>query len=413
MFVLQFKFIEIYRNLMKDKAMKNKVLGIEKEWLIDNKGIHTASEIAGQPTLWLATWEALNNQSAKLVTYLNKVLSHEPLDIVLTGAGTSAFIGEVLVGAYKNAFNKDVRAISTTDLMTFPHQYFSKEKPTLLISFARSGNSPESVGVVDIANQYCKNIFHLIITCNQEGALAKQYQGEHFFTFILPPQSNDKSLAMTGSFTSMLLSGLMITKYNDIVALKNKVQSLADTATYILDNHNEPLQNIAQLGFERVVFLGSGPLLGIATEGHLKVQELTDGKVVCKNDSYLGFRHGPKAVIDDTTLIVYHFSNNEYVRQFEHDLVKDIYQRKDGMFRLGIGAPHQHQDNVDLLIDMPGCEDIDDAWLAVCSIIPDQLLAFHKCIQVGLSPDEPSVSGNIARVVQGVIIYPYQANVEV
>jgi tagatose-6-phosphate ketose/aldose isomerase len=398
---------------MKGKAMENKVLGIEKEWLIDNKGIHTASEIAGQPTLWLATWEALNKQSAKLVTYLKSVLSHEPLDIILTGAGTSAFIGEVLVGTYKNAFDKDVRAISTTDLMTFPDHYLSKEKPTLLISFARSGNSPESVGVVDIANQYCKNIFHLIITCNQEGALAKQYHGENVFTFILPPQSNDKSLAMTGSFTSMLLSGLMISKYKDIASLKNKVKSLAETATFILEQHTASLKKVAQLGFERAVFLGSGPLLGIATEGHLKVQELTDGKVVCKNDSYLGFRHGPKAVINPTSLIVYHFSNNEYVRQFENDLVKDIDQRKDGLFRLGIGIPNQHQNNVDLLIDLPGCEAMDDAWMAVCSILPDQILAFHKCIQVGLSPDEPSVSGNIARVVQGVIIYPFQANVEV
>ena len=110
---------------------------------------------------------------------------------------------------------------------------------------------------------------------------------------------------------------------------------------------------------------------------------------------------------------LHHFANNEYVRQFEKDLVKEIHQRQDGIFRLGIGVPNLNKDLVDVLIDLPGCEDMDDAWMAVCSILPDQILAFFKCINVGLSPDEPSVSGNIARVVQGVIIYPYQANVEV
>jgi len=398
---------------MKVKDMENKVLGIEKQWLIDNKGIHTASEIAGQPSLWLETWEALNKQSATLEAFIEPIISNEQLDIILTGAGTSAFIGEVLVASFKNTFNKDVRALSTTDLMTYPDHYLNKEKPTLLISFARSGNSPESVGVVDIANQFCKNIYHLIITCNKDGALAKQYHGENVFTFILPPKSNDKSLAMTGSFTAMLLSGLLISRYTEIQTLKSKVESIANTATNILQKQLDQLHKIAQLGFERAVFLGSGPMLGIATEGHLKVQELTDGKVVCKNDSYLGFRHGPKAVIDKTTLIVYHFANNEYVRQFEKDLVKEIHQRQDGIFRLGIGVPNLNKDLVDVLIDLPGCEDMDDAWMAVCSILPDQILAFFKCINVGLSPDEPSVSGNIARVVQGVIIYPYQANVEV
>jgi tagatose-6-phosphate ketose/aldose isomerase len=168
------------------------------------------------------------------------------------------------------------------------------------------------------------------------------------------------------------------------------------------------LKEVADMDFKRVIFLGSGPLLGTALESHLKLLELTDGKVVCKHDSYLGFRHGPKAIVDDTTLLVYLLSNNPYVQQYEADLIAAVNAGNWGMYSIGISEILSKNVVVDLPMVLSTESHIDEEFLAVCSVLPAQILGFYKSIQLGLSPDNPSVNGKISRVVKGVKIYPYQ-----
>ncbi|MDZ7689924.1 MAG: hypothetical protein U5K69_02005 [Balneolaceae bacterium] len=149
-----------------------------------------------------------------------------------------------------------------------------------------------------------------MITCNPEGDLAKQTAELQSYRFLMPPEAEDQSLAMTGSFSSMLLAVLLMGRLDELPSLEKAVQQFAERGRALLNEHVESLKKFAELDFTRAVFLGSGPRLGIARESHLKLQELTDGHVVCKYDSFLGFRHGPKAVIDDQTLIVYLFSED-------------------------------------------------------------------------------------------------------
>jgi tagatose-6-phosphate ketose/aldose isomerase len=386
------------------------MLGYTLEKLKENNSFHTANEISGQPELWKDTYKEFSQIKKSLVEFLNKVLAEEDLNIILTGAGTSAFIGETLEGYIKNNFNKYTRSVHSTDIISFPEDHLYKEKPTLLISFARSGNSPESVGVVELANKLCNTVYHLIITCNGKGQLANMGNKSNTFCFVLPPSSNDKSLAMTGSYSAMLLSGILVSKIFGFEPLENKVNLLASIGNHIISTYAEQLKELAEKDFKRGIFLGSGPRLGSAREGHLKLQELTDGKVVCIYDSFLGFRHGPKAVLDKTSLVVYLFSNDEHANKYESDLVKDIHTRQDGLFRMGIGRVGYMKEYLDLLVEMPGSEELDETMLCLCSILPAQMLAFFKSIQVGLNADTPSVSGNISRVVQGVTIYSYNNN---
>jgi tagatose-6-phosphate ketose/aldose isomerase len=175
-----------------------------------------------------------------------------------------------------------------------------------------------------------------------------------------------------------------------------------------LDKYAAHLKKVADIDFKRVIFLGSGPLLGTALESHLKLLELTDGKVVCKHDSYLGFRHGPKAIVDDTTLLVYLLSNNPYVQQYEADLIAAVNAGKWGMYSIGISEILSENVVVNLPIVLSTESRIEEEFLAVCSVLPAQILGFYKSIQLGLSPDNPSVNGKISRVVKGVKIYPYQ-----
>ena len=273
--------------------------------------------------MWLKVYEKIRKEKLTLSTYINSVLTDNKLTVILTGAGTSAYIGLSLTGTFTRNFQKHTLAIPTTDLVTHPTNYFYTDQSVLLVSFARSGNSPESVAAARLADQLCSKVYHIIITCDGEGELANYNTQSSKYVFVLPEEANDKSLAMTGSYSGMLLTGLLLARYSEIDALKREVNILNKYAHQILDQADS-IKLLANLDFERVVFLGSGPLFGVATESHLKVQELTDGRIICKNDTFLGFRHGPKAVINRKTLVFLLFSNKPYVFQYEIDLLESL-----------------------------------------------------------------------------------------
>ncbi|MEQ8878915.1 MAG: SIS domain-containing protein [Cyclobacteriaceae bacterium] len=369
----------------------------------------TFKEIMAQPRLWGETYAIIEKQISTLADFLDPILCDQQTNVILTGAGTSAYIGDVLCKVFQKHTGRITEPIATTDILTNPKDYFSKDKKTLLVSFARSGDSPESVGAVRLAEKLCDHISHLIITCNKDGELAKIAKDLNAYTVFMPEDSNDKALAMTGSFTSMLLAGMLISDLKNIEKNKGYVDQLVGYGNSVLEKDQE-IKQIAQLDFNRAVFLGSGPLKGIARESQLKLQELTDGLVVCKYDSFLGLRHGPKAVIDKRTLVVYLFSSDPYINLYEIDLVRSINGSDDKMAEVGIGQnlPQLKEVNLNLTISSGKANQLPEEYFAVCAVLPGQLLGFYKSLALGLSPDSPSVNNAINRVVQGVNIYPYQ-----
>lgn len=228
------------------------------------------------------------------------------------------------------------------------------------------------------------------------------------YVFALPEAANDKGLAMTGSYSGMLLTGLMIAYMEHPRKIKEQTKLLTHAAKNILSNSLSTIKNIADKDFKRAVFLGSGNLFGTATEAALKLQELTDGRVICKEDTYLGLRHGPKAVIDENTLVVYFFSNNDYVKKYEEDLVNAMKSGNNAMFQFGISENLEAINDLDAQVNFGTDINIDEDFLPVCAILAGQLLGFYKSLQLGLNPDAPSVNGSISRVVKGVNIYPIE-----
>lgn len=369
--------------------------------------LYTKKEIWGQPELWKAIYASAKEQKASFISFLKVIQEQGSYSIILTGAGSSAFIGLSLTGAYSRNYNVPVNAVATTDIVTHPGDYLNSELPLLLISFARSGNSPESVAAVKLADELCTKVFHLIITCDSKGSLAQYKSKAPTFLFVLPEAANDKSLAMTGSFSGMLLAGLLFAHINEIEMLLPQIDGLCKYADIILNKASD-FEEIASLPFERVVFLGSGPLSGIATESQLKVQELSDGNVICKGDTFLGFRHGPRVVIDNNTLVFLLFSNQSYVSKYETDLAISLCAGPKPMYIAGITEQRLTGISLDQLIVLsPDKANLDEEFLAVCYIIPAQLIGFFKSLKLGLQPDQPSLSGTISRVVEGVTIYPY------
>ena len=373
----------------------------------------TFNEIHQQPAMWRKELAALLAKKEEIRAFMHKYLTPDT-DIVLTGAGTSAFIGDALCPVMRGMW-RTVRSVATTDIVTHAEYLLDKERPLLLVSFARSGNSPESVAAVNLANKVCKNVAHVYITCNKNGELAKQAgerrkaNGEsNILLLLLPEETDDKSLAMTSSFSTMLLTCLMLGHIDTLDKDQEMIEKTAKNAEAVIAEYEDKLKEIASRPFERGVFLGSGALKGIAEECHLKLQELTDGAVVCKFDSFLGFRHGPKAVVNSKSIVVYLMTEQEDVQRYERDLVKQVDANNTPVAQIIViagKAPELPGVKADLVVRMPYGPKENDFYGIVAYVLVGQLLGYYASLAHGLNPDAPSVSGNIHRVVEGVTIY--------
>jgi tagatose-6-phosphate ketose/aldose isomerase len=184
---------------------------------------------------------------------------------------------------------------------------------------------------------------------------------------------------------------------------------IADCARAVLQRHNGTLREFAARNHSRVVFLGSNALKAIAREAALKLLELTDGAVVAVHESALGFRHGPKTIVTPDTLLVMFVSNDAYARQYDLDLLREL--RADARAGAVLAITAQATDSAahgDWLY-LEGLQHAADCALAFPYAICGQLYAFHRALQQGAKPDQPSVSGTVSRVVRGVTVHPFQA----
>lgn len=365
-------------------------------------GAATVREILQQPDVWREASDDLEGQQKDLHAFLSPLLECPELRIVLTGAGTSAFVGSIAAPALSRLLDRRVDAIATTDIVSNPQLYFAEDVPTLLVSFARSGNSPESSAATQLADSILSDVSHLIVTCNESGRLFRDQAGRVKSKVVLMPlRANDEGFAMTSSFSSMLLSSLLIFGGADDSA----VGALSAAASRLLETMQGPAQELATRGFERVVYLGSGPLTGLARESALKLLELTAGKVVSYYDSSLGFRHGPKSVLNDNTLVVVYVSSDPYTRHYDIDIITELQSTIPAKNLVVISAlPIALAPEIRVLV-LEELSELDDAFLAVAFVIFAQLLALSFSVQLGMTPDNPFPGGDVNRVVKGVQIY--------
>lgn len=363
----------------------------------------TAKEIQQQPLVWDKALANLVNNKAQIDAFLKPILAIKNLRIIFTGAGTSAFVGTSIVPAVTASLGLRVEAIATTDLVSNPREFFQANVPTLMVSFARSGNSPESVATVDYADALVKECYQLAVTCNANGALFKRCTGKNKLALLMPEETNDVSFAMTSSFSSMMLSALYL--FCPRADFKQQLQHSIFATESLIETYNKQLKAVAVKKYERVIYLGSGVFRGLAQEGALKLLELTDGVAVSSFDSPLGFRHGPKAIVNNQTLVMLFISNNPLTRKYDLELLKELQADQEVGEIIVISGQDDSQFNSDQSIVLQGLETADDIFLLFPYIACAQIYGFQHALAIGNTPDNPSSSGTINRVVQGVNIH--------
>ena len=371
----------------------------------------TTREIEQQPELWQQTWSIYQNNKSKIIDFLSQINQKwGKVRVIFTGAGTSAYVGNTIMPYLQKHGDRkkyDFEAIDTTKIVSTPEDYLAKDTPTILVSFARSGNSPESVATVELAKKLVKNLYQIAITCAPEGHLAQDLEGDPTgLVLLMPEKSLDQGFAMTGSFSCMSLMALLVFDTLSDEKKEHIVSQIAQMGKSVIEREDE-IQSLVDIDFNRITYIGSGSLGGLAEETRLKILELTAGEVAALFDTSMGLRHGPKSFLDKKTIVFDFVSNNTYTRQYDLDILNEIRDDQIVPLVMAVGQEKEGQDFSGESFMYSNKELLPDAYLALPDVMFGQTIALLTSIKVNNKPDTPSPTGTVNRVVKGVTIHEF------
>jgi tagatose-6-phosphate ketose/aldose isomerase len=358
---------------------------------------HTLREICQQPWTWPQTCERMVAARDELQRNLNGIQS-----LVLTGSGSSAYAAECVRLPLQNDLGVCAEAINGGTLLMYGGKALPPGRPGVLVSLARSGDSPESSGVVELLLETEPEFRHIVITCNESGSLAQKWRNHPKIQVItLPSETNDESLVMTSSFTNLLLAARFIGMLKRVEQYRSLCAGLSTIIRELIGSKLDTLAKIAAMGFRRAVFLGSGSRFAASREAALKMLESTAGRVSSLSETFLGFRHGPMSYVQEDTLVVAQLSTDPRMHAYELDLLRELDRKKLGLLKIIVGEniPPSVIREGDEPIECRGLGEVGDEESATVYVVVGQLLAFFRCLEQGLQPDSPSQDGIINRVV--------------
>jgi tagatose-6-phosphate ketose/aldose isomerase len=359
---------------------------------------HTLKEICQQPWTWLRTCNQMIVSRDSLRRDLAGIRS-----LALTGSGSSEYAAECVRLALQNELGVCTESISGGTLLMYGRKALPAGRPGLLVSLARSGDSPESSGALELLLGTEPEYRHVVITCNEQGSLASSWRDhERVHVMTLPAETQDKSLVMTSSFTNLLLAARFIGMLERPDEYRKVCERLSQITADLVRSNFDILAKIGAADFRRAVFLGSGPRFAVSREAALKMLEMASGRVTTLCETYLGFRHGPMSYAQDDTLIVCNLSCDATVRAYELDLLRELGRKKLGLSKVIVGEniPDSIVREGDVIIECRGLTELGDEETSTVYVVVAQLLAFFRCLEEGLQPDSPSEGGIINRVVE-------------
>lgn len=371
----------------------------------------TTREIEQQPELWQQTWSIYQEKKPEIDEFLATINQKwGKVRVIFTGAGTSAYVGNTITPYLQKHGDRskyNFEAIDTTKIVSTPEDYLEKSTPTILVSFARSGNSPESVATVELAKKMVTNLYQVAITCAPEGKLAQDLKGDTTgLVLLMPEKSLDQGFAMTGSFSCMSLAALLVFDTLADHEKKEIIDQIAEMGQSVINREAE-IQSLVDTDFNRIVYIGSGCLGGLAEETRLKILELTAGEVAALFDTSMGLRHGPKSFLNSNTIVFNYVSNNSYTRQYDLDILNEIKDDQIVPLVMAVGQEKEGQNYSGASFTFSEKKLLPDAYLALPDVMFGQTVALLTSIKVNNKPDTPSPTGTVNRVVKGVTIHEF------
>ena len=364
--------------------------------------LYTPAEIAQQPATWRATHRLFENSRRDLMSFLRRA-HEERWTIYLVGAGTSDYIGHAIANLLRRRWGCEVFAVASTDLLTNRDDLVIPGHDYLWISFSRSGDSPEGVAVLEQALTSYPRVRHLVVSCNKKGRMVQLAQeSKECFAMVLDDAVNDGSLAMTSSFTNMVVFGQELAHLWDNERFEETLDRMTLAAEYILHEGAYLTHSLAQQNYGRACFVGAGALAATARESALKLLELTSGGIQTMYETTLGLRHGPMSSLNGETLFTSFLSTDDKRRRYDADLLNEVRAKQVVRTIAVVGGTDAA---ADYSLHCAAFEDLPDAYRPPVDVIFSQMLGLFSSIELGLKPDSPSPNGLISRVVEKFAIY--------
>lgn len=165
----------------------------------------------------------------------------------------------------------------------------------------------------------------------------------------------------------MTLSAIVLLGNATRAACTEQVERVASCVENGMAQWADKVNTLAEMDYQRLIILGSGGLAGVAREGALKSLELSAGRVVTGFESSLGFRHGPKFMINPETLVIQFFSTDSYTRQYDRDMYSEI--RTNGKTLSHIALTAVDEGDIDGEFISVADAKLDDVWLTFPYIV--------------------------------------------
>lgn len=343
----------------------------------------TYREIIRQQSGWELALKALENSRE---TLREMVEPFRERGWIFSGCGTSFYLAQTAAALFQMLTGIRTRAVPASEILIFPELVFHKNHNYLLVAISRSGTTSETVR----AAQKARAEFHiptLAISCNPQSTMSLESDLRLEFPF-----EPERSVVMTGSFTTMLLSVLYLGQLlGSAQTASSPIGQIGEVSLRLMDEYQGLMRKIAaDLSLEKFVFLGQGPFYGIANEAALKMQEMSLSTALSYHS--LEYRHGPMSTADEHTLITILLcrDGNRYGGQLAGDL------KHLGTKILAFGGDKGLTGiPADFLVRVPG--DFGDLFNPLLYMPLLQLLAFHRAIEKNINPDQPR---NLTAVVK-------------
>lgn len=340
----------------------------------------TISEILSQPE----TWESVLNKQTKNIDEIRNDLFGKTN--LFVGSGTSFYLSQSAACIFSKYTNQHSLAVPSAEVILFPELIMPKSSENysaFLIS--RSGTTTEILLAGDIIEKERK-IITSSITCRTSSELTKY--GKHKF---LLNEADEQSVIMTRSFTSMLLQIQLLADSISGSKYFNQLKKLPDIGDSLIKNNQSFVKDmINSNSFKSFVFLGQGPLFGIASESMLKITEMS----LSISNVYhsLEFRHGPMSRVDENTLITFFVSKQSLA--YEKSLIKEMHDLGAKILVICDNVTSDIKNNADFIIELnSGMLQFENLILYLPIA---QFIGYYQAIKKGLNPDKPQ---NLTQVV--------------
>ncbi|HCL5253047.1 TPA: SIS domain-containing protein [Salmonella enterica] len=381
------------------------MLNHNEDWWCEKGAILTAKAIVSQPGLWQEGFRRVKAQEKAITAFW--VGCEKQRRIVITGAGSSLLATQSCLNWLYTVSNRQVEVIPSTDLILMPERITDE---VILVSVSSSGNTPETVSVVEKQLQARPGLRHIAVTNNAQSKLAQlacRHPGGLFVP--VPEGTSNGSFAATSEFTLPLWYLMLLLAPDRWHELENILPVLVRGTCYFLQNYASDIEQWATLERDNMVAVGALSLKAVACETSLKLLEMGNGGIMTAWHSMLEFRHGPKLIINRDATIIGYIAARADMRRYDLDMMTEL-KRERGETAMIIGVGHDALADDDAVCDRyyhfscPELAESHESFAAMLYVLFAQLAGLYKAIAAGVTPDNPSQDGKVAKVAK-VTVY--------